>query len=232
VYLCALRCDWHHCFTEKGSDVRNLSISLVALVATAGTAGAGTVFFEDFGNGGIGQFSYEDYQDGGSAFEWAGNADSDDGNYTGGTGNAATSNSDFSGGGEYDHAIVSPPIDLGNYLNSSLSYLANYQNFALLDFANTDISTDGGQSWKNLVSWNEDHGGFYETPGETVNLDLSAYDGQTIQLRFHHFNPNADDFDWYFQVDDVVVEGDLIPAPGAAALLGLGALCATRRRKA
>jgi MYXO-CTERM domain-containing protein len=214
-------------FQEKGSDVRNLSISLVGLAALAGTAGAGTVFFEDFENGHIGQFTYEDYQKGGSAFKWDGNGATGDGNYTDATGSCAMSNSDASPG-EYDHAIVSPVIALG--VNSMLSYRTNYQNFANLDFADTDISLDG-VNWKTLQSWNGDHGGFYSTPGEGVSLDLSAYDGQKVQIRFHHYDPNTDDNDWYWQVDDVRVTGD-VPAPGAAALLGLGGLVAGRRRRA
>lgn len=213
---------------EKGSDVRNLSISLFALAATAGTAGAGTVFFEDFENGHIGQFTYQDYQPGGSAFIWDGNGATNEGNYTGASGSCAMSNSDAQAG-DYDHAIVSPTISLGT--NSVLSYQTNYQNFANFDYADTDISVDGGASWKTLLSWNEDHGGFYQSPGESVSLDLSAYDGQKVQIRFHHYDPEQGDNDWYWQVDDVRVSGD-VPAPGAAALLGIGGLCAARRRRA
>lgn len=207
--------------------MRNFSVMFAALVAAAGSANAVVVFSEDFNSGGIGSFSYEDYQPGGSAFQWAGNADSGEANYTGGSGNAATSNSDANPG-EYDHAIISPKINLGT--GSELSYLSNYQNFAFLDFADVDISNDGGATWNTLLSWNEDHGTFFGTPGESVLLDLGAYDNQTVQIRFRHYNPNADDFDWYWMVDDVSVTA--IPAPGAMALLGLGGLCAARRRRA
>lgn len=209
--------------------MRNLSISLFALAAAAGMANAGTVFFEDFENGHIGQFSYEDYQKGGSAFKWDGNGQTKQGNYTDASGSCAMSNSDFTPG-EYDHAIVSPTILLGT--NSILEYRTNYQNFANSDFANTDISVDGGQNWKTLLSWNDDHGGFYSTPGEGVKLDLSAFDGMKVNIRFHHYDPDQGDSDWYWQVDDVRVSADDIPAPGAAALLGLGGLVAARRRRA
>jgi hypothetical protein len=220
-------CSWVGSFV-KGSDVRNLSISLAALVAAAGSASAATVFFDDFENGGIGQFSYEDYQPGGSLFKWDSNVAGDEGNYTGGSGNAATSNSIFAGVGEYDHAIVSPEINLGT--DSELTYLTNYQNFALLDFADVDISNDGGQSWKNLLRWNSDHGAPFDLPGESVVIDLSAYDNQTVNIRFHHYDPNTDDFDLYWMVDNVRVTA--VPVPGAIALLGLGGLCTARRRRA
>jgi MYXO-CTERM domain-containing protein len=106
-----------------------------------------------------------------------------------------------------------------------LQLLANYQNFAALDFFDIDINN--GSGWVNLLRWNEDHGGFDAPPGEAIDLDLSAYAGDTAQVRFHYYDPNSGDWDWYIQVDDVAVT----PAPGALALLGIGGLAVARRRR-
>ncbi len=125
-------------------------------------------------------------------------------NYTGGAGGAACASSDAFGTTEYDTELRSPPIDLTGYITATLSYLANYQNFAQLDFLDLDISTDGGSGWTNLLSWNEDHGAFRSTPGEAVSVDLSAYVGLSgLILRWRYYDPNAGDFDWYAEIDDI-----------------------------
>jgi hypothetical protein len=173
-------------------------LPLLLALAVPGLVRAQVVFSEDFESSPLGQFQYEDYEPGGSAFLWDAMAATGDGNYTGGAGNAAMSNSDFHGAGEFDHAIVSPPIQLG--AGSGLEFLTNYQS--LFDTADVDISVGGGP-WQNLLRWTTDHGAYFSAPGELVTIDLSAYDGQSVRIRFHHYDPNLGDWDWYWQVDDV-----------------------------
>jgi hypothetical protein len=100
------------------------------------------------------------------------------------------------------------------YTGASLEYIVDYQNFGFLDFLNLDISTDGGSTWKNLLSWNEDHpvGGLYVATGELVSVDLSHYAGEAdVKLRWHYFDPNSSDWDWYAQIDDVSLACDNVP---------------------
>jgi hypothetical protein len=129
------------------------------------------------------------------------------GNYTGGTGDAATASSDAAGAVQYDTELVTTAIDLSNWLPTdqiSLEYLANYQNYAYRDFLDVDISTDGGVTWTTLLSWNEDHGNFRTPPGEAVSVDLSAYAGTSgLLLRWHYYDPTNSDFDWYAQIDEI-----------------------------
>lgn len=130
------------------------------------------------------------------------------GNYTGGSGDVACASSDEFGSAEFDTELWTPAFSLEGYTSAQVSYLANYQNFASLDFLDLDISTDGGTNWTNLLSWNEDHGAFRATPGESVTVDLSAYAGlSNLILRWHYYDPNTDDWDWYAQIDDVTVSG-------------------------
>jgi hypothetical protein len=134
------------------------------------------------------------------------------GNFTGGEDDAASVNSDGSPG-EFDTEIRSNVFSLvdANAATASLHYLVNYQNYGDLDYLDLDISTDGGSTWTNLLSWNEDHGAYYSPPGEAVYVDLTAYFGmENLQLRWHYYDPNFGDWDWYAQIDDVSVSCDLV----------------------
>ncbi|HTJ49001.1 MAG TPA: T9SS type A sorting domain-containing protein, partial [Cyclobacteriaceae bacterium] len=131
-----------------------------------------------------------------------------EGNYSG-VGDAATVSSDAFGEGEFDTELISPSINVGAYRNVVVQYTANYQNFANLDFLDLDIKVDGA-SWVNVLSWNEDHGTFRGLPGEFVSLNLDSYlaGASSFKLRWHYYDPNTGDFDWYAQIDNVVVLGD------------------------
>ena len=130
----------------------------------------------------------------------------EDGNYTGGTGDAATASSDRFGAAEFDTELRTFAFDLSDWLPTddvALVYLANYSNFVNFDFLDVDVSTDGGASWTNLLSWNEDHGGFRSLPGEAVSIDLSPYAGlSNVQVRWRYYDPDTGDWDWYAQIDD------------------------------
>lgn len=135
------------------------------------------------------------------------------GNYTGGAGDAASVSSDAAPG-DFDTELHSNSFSLVGYTGASLEYLVDYQNFGFLDFLNLDISTDGGSTWKNLLSWNEDHpvGGLFTATGELVSVDLSHYAGEAdVKLRWHYFDPNSNDWDWYAQIDDVSLACDNVP---------------------
>ncbi len=127
-----------------------------------------------------------------------------DGNYTGGTGDASDANSDAAGFAEFDTVLTSPTITVASLPGKYLTYLANYQNYGGRDYLELDIKVDSAD-WVNVLSWNEDHGTLYNTPGQNVSVDLSSYlSGHTnFKLRWHYFDPNSGDWDWYAQIDDV-----------------------------
>ncbi|PYQ65475.1 MAG: hypothetical protein DMF53_05440 [Acidobacteria bacterium] len=125
-------------------------------------------------------------------------------NYTGGAGDAACVSSDHAGQHEFDTELRSPVFSLAGATSASLDFNASYQNFAGSDFLDIDISTNGGTSWQTLVRWNEDHGAFRATPGESSRVDLSPFLGMTnLMLRWRYYDPNSNDWDWYAQLDDV-----------------------------
>jgi hypothetical protein len=137
------------------------------------------------------------------------------GNWATGNGDAASASSDLQGGGSglYDTELRTPPIDLTGQVSASLTYWANYQNFAAGDFLDLDISTDGGGTWTTLLSWNEDHGSLRVAGGGVqVDVDLTPYVGQSVILRWRYYDPAGPvtSQDWYAQIDDVSL-GCVIP---------------------
>jgi cysteine-rich repeat protein len=132
------------------------------------------------------------------------------GNYTGGDGDAATVSSDAFGPADFDTDLRSNVFSLADATSASFEYSANYQNFAAFDLLDLDISIDGGGSWTNLSSWNEDHGSFRSTPGEVHAIDLTPYLGESdVQLRWRYYDPTNFDWDWYAQVDNIALACDL-----------------------
>ncbi len=131
------------------------------------------------------------------------------GNWTGGTGEAASVNSDAFLFTDYDTELITSPFSLQNQASASLDYLVNFQNLIPgADILDVDITTDGGSNWANLLSWSEDHplGGLFAAPGEAVSIDLGAYLGEPeVQVRWHYYNPAFGDWDWYAQVDNVAL---------------------------
>ena len=135
----------------------------------------------------------------------------EDANYTGGGGDAASASSRLQNGGsgEYDTELRSPAFSLNGAGVVSVHYLANYQHNTN-DALDLDISTNAGTSWANLLHWNAaDHGSLQSTPGEAVEVDLSAYSGlQSLMLRWRYTNPlgPADQRDLYAQIDQVSLQ--------------------------
>ena len=168
----------------------------------------------------------------GSGVVWTNLANcGDPGNWTGGSGDLGCVSSDDAGIAEFDTELRTPVIDLSTSIApASLTFNANYQNFANLDFLDVDVSTNGAAGpWTNLLTWNEDHGTQDGTPGEAVNLDIASVVGQAnVMFRFRYYDPNQADWDWYAMVDDVVVTATVGGNPPAEvptlSEVGLGGL--------
>lgn len=144
------------------------------------------------------------------------------GNFTNGSGDVACSSSDVFGTAEFDTELWTPVFDVTGIAAVGIGFTANYQNLAGSDFFQVDLSTDGGGSWTNLLSWNEDHGTFRGTPGEDVAIGLTAAgaSGANNVVRFHYFDPNASDWDWYIQVDDVFIGDSACQCKGGGIYYG------------
>lgn len=203
----------------------------VIALCGVGSVSADVILSENFDSGIPGGWSVIDNE--GNGMVWGDLAHCGEPNFAG-SGNAACASSDAFGSADYDTELVTGVMDLSAYTGISLSLDVNYQNFLNEDFFDIDISTDGGANWDNLLSWNEDHGGFFGLPGEHVMLDLSAYAMAGVQIRFHYYNPQTNDFDWYVQIDNLLIEGSPladIPEPAGILLVGVGLLALARVRR-
>jgi uncharacterized repeat protein (TIGR01451 family) len=128
-------------------------------------------------------------------------------NFTGGTGFAADADSDWCGSGfTMDTALVSPEFNLVGAPAPTFSYSYDYQSYSGIESGTVDISTDGGTTWTNLVTYVADDSG----PAQNI-LNLSAYVGQpSVMMRFGYWNAA---YDWWFEVDDATLSCDNVQPP-------------------
>ena len=119
------------------------------------------------------------------------------GNLTGGDGNFAVMDSDFYGSsGVQDTSLVTPVIDMSSLTAPVVGFKQDYNNLG--DFADVDVSVDGGTTWETVLHQTTDVRGPRE---DVVQLPMAA--GETdVQVRFHNYDA---DFDWWWEVDDVFV---------------------------
>jgi len=119
-------------------------------------------------------------------------------NYTNGSGYAAAADSDAVCSGSWDTVLLSPPLDLTSAAAPVLTYQSAFEDFNGAGDAWLDVSTDSGATWTNLTYWTEDRIGTFEV------INLAAYAGETIILRWH-YSDNDDGCAWYWHIDDVMV---------------------------
>jgi hypothetical protein len=217
--------------TDKLSKDESLSKPVVQKNASVKVLAGAALLEEDFEGATFPPSGWTVKDNAGEGVIWDFAAAYGEGNYAG-TGEAATASSDAFGEAEFDTELISPLITTTGYKNIAVQYNASYQNFANLDFLNLDIEVGG--TWTTVLSWNEDHGVLRES-GEFVTVPLDSYlhGATTFRLRWHYFDPNADDYDWYAQIDDVVVLGDsrawlsVNPASGTVPVQGTALIDAT-----
>ena len=120
-------------------------------------------------------------------------------NLTGGSGLFAIADSDVCGSGSIMNAQMwTPVLNLTGYTDPQISYYTDYNDISTTsDVADLDFSTDGGSTWTNLLSWNEDHRG----PLQVVQPFAAGGQANTV-VRWNYTNAT---WDWWWQVDDVVV---------------------------
>ncbi len=88
--------------------------------------------------------------------------------------------SDYNTGNYISNALVSPSISLSGAAPITLEFYESYDTESGWDFCNVDISTNGGSSWTALRSGVSGSSGGWTL----TSIDLSAYNGQTVKIRF------------------------------------------------
>lgn len=121
-------------------------------------------------------------------------------NNTGGAGQFVQANSDCLGGA-MDTILYSPSFSLANpaYVSAQVQFKSDFHDYLNRDQGWVDVSPDGGATWQERMYFNRQD---YRGP-ITQTIDLTPYLGNSaVNLRFEYESP---DWDWYWQVDDVVV---------------------------
>ena len=129
------------------------------------------------------------------------------GNLTGGQGAFAIADSDACGSGSVMTAtMITGALDFTGIAFPQVSFYMDYNDISSAsDVANVDVSTDGGSSWNNLLTWNADARGplFVYTP-------LPGAGENDVQIRWDYQNAT---WDWWWEVDEVVIAGCIPPTP-------------------
>lgn len=127
---------------------------------------------------------------------------------------------DYATGGPNSGTLTSPPIDLTAATEALLTFAHWYETESYplpYDLRQVQISTNNGLSWNVLRQWDSTMPN--QLSWAPIGLDLSAYVGQTVRIRFlfDTVDAAANNFEgWY--VDDVTVAAD-VPASNQAPVL-------------
>ena len=110
-------------------------------------------------------------------------------------------------GGNYQSnrniSLTSPVFDLSGYTGVTLSFWHTYDTEATYDFCYVEASTDGGQSWAIVTSYD----GRNHTTWTKQELYVPQLDGQaTARIRFRFYSDYSQNFDgWH--LDDIMLSG-------------------------
>ncbi len=132
-------------------------------------------------------------------------------NLTGGTGNWAMADSDNAGALNMDTELRTPALNLSSVSTARLLFKTDFRYYTLdpAEVADVDVSVNGAAGpWTNV--WKKT--GDYRGPRtEVVDLTALAAGQSNVMIRFHYYNAN---FDWWWEIDDVVVESNCSPQAG------------------
>ncbi len=124
-------------------------------------------------------------------------------NFTGGSGAFAIADSDFAGQTNIDTSLLTPVLDLRDCLKVDVSYHHDFKVYSGAEYGDIDVSTNGKSGpWTN-VWW---HGGYDESGSDGVDISEWAAGKSNVVVRFRYYNAN---YDWWWQLDDVEVRGEL-----------------------
>ncbi len=138
------------------------------------------------------------------------------GNLTGGSGLFAIADSDnCSSSVAMDTQMWTPQLNLVNYADARVGFNLDYYSFSGSETTALDVSTDAGATWSNVHSWTTSARGprTYESP----NLDGAGQND--VIVRWHY----VAGWDWWWEVDEVVVTACEPDQPTAIGLASVAA---------
>ena len=91
----------------------------------------------------------------------------------------------YGSSGEQDTSLVSPVIDMSSLTDPVLGFKQDYNNLG--DFADVDVSVDGGATWETVLHQTTSVRG----PREDVLALPMAAGESDVQVRFHSTTPTT-----------------------------------------
>ncbi|MBN2002566.1 MAG: carboxypeptidase regulatory-like domain-containing protein [Anaerolineae bacterium] len=150
----------------------------------------------------------------GGTCTWVGNDPGSDGNLTGGSGKFADADSDSCGSGTTMNTdLISPPFDVSGLSQINLSFAYDYYNLSSSEVVAVDVSANNGATWTNIVTWNSSHRGPATFSQDVTSLLAGA---TQARVRFHYYAPG---WDWWLQVDDVLLGNPVCQVPTGGGLV-------------
>ncbi|MGE5531291.1 MAG: Ig-like domain-containing protein [Bacteroidota bacterium] len=98
---------------------------------------------------------------------------------------------------------LASPISLPVTGTSTLRWWVWYNTEPRWDYAYVDLSTDGGASWQTRVAYDGAGAGW-----TSQSLDLSAYNGRSLLLRFRYVTDSSIYYEGFY-VDDIAVTNEV-----------------------
>jgi subtilisin-like proprotein convertase family protein len=146
-------------------------------------------------------------------------------NLTGGVGPFAIADSDRCGlGSTLDTIMTTGLLDFTGLISPTVSFNSDYDDIGVGgDQALLDVSTDGGATWSNLITWDSDQRG----PRLVTQALTGAAGENDAQVRWHYAQGT---YDWWWQVDSAFLTAcePLVPAISLDKTVGTDPLvCAT-----
>lgn len=144
--------------------------------------------------------------------------------------------SSFAGSGAtQDEQLVTPAVDASScrQVNLTFSNQFNYDSGAPYEFADVDVSTDGGTNWTTVLRMLPEDNGFSTPNTRTIDITSTiAPDPSNVRARFH-FHQAQNDLWW--AIDNVKIEcaqpvcDVCLAPPGAPGEAGVTAPLLVRR---
>ncbi len=173
-----------------GSDTDDNSVDFMGLPPTPGVENGKAVVFED---------NFDD-----DTLRWTGNWAK-----TGATYYSPDSSFTDSPTGNYPNNAtligeINQDIDLSSYYGATMEFWTKYQIEEGWDTVHVQVSTDGGTTWNDVKAYTG-----YQTDWIHENIDLGAYAGKVIRVRFVLISDGAVNYDGMY-VDDVRILGSML----------------------
>ena len=141
---------------------------------------------------------WEVWDHAGTGVVWAFSNPSGRANYSGGTGNFASADSDYAGPLAVDTSLVSPSVDMSHETEVILTFNQDFFYYPenSEEVADVDLSINGSD-WENIYRQTESRRG---PNHQVIDISSLAAGQPDVRIRFRYHNASAD---WWWQVDNI-----------------------------